>query len=55
MWEEARVRHPNHVVSPSELVLGDDGSDGGDASLLQDAGVGPSIRPGYTKDSPRKQ
>ena len=48
---EMRVRHSNHVTSPSGLVLGDEGSDGGDASL-QDAGVSLSILPGYPEDSP---
>ena len=52
MFGEARVRHLNPEASPSELVLGDDGSDGGDASLLQEAGVSPSILPGYPEDSP---
>ena len=38
------------MASPSELVLGDGGSDGGDVSLLQDAGVGASVLPANPED-----
>lgn len=38
------------MASPSELVLGDGGSYGGDVGLPQDAGVGASVLPADLKD-----
>lgn len=43
LFREVRVRYVDNMTSPSESVLGDGGSDGRDASLLQDAAVGASI------------
>lgn len=50
MFWEARVRHSGNMVNPSELVLGNEGSDGGGVSLLQDAGVGALVLPTNTED-----
>lgn len=50
LFWEARVRHADNVTSPSELVLGNDGSHGGNVSLLQDAGVGALVLPADPKD-----
>ena len=50
MFWETRVRHSDDMASPSELVLSDGGSNGGDVSLLQDAGVGAPVLPANPKD-----
>ena len=47
-----RFRHSDNVTSPSQLVLGNGGSNGGQASLLQDAGVGASVLPTDPEDFP---
>ncbi|KAK1884171.1 BTB/POZ domain containing protein KCTD9 [Dissostichus eleginoides] len=50
LFWEARVRHADNMASPSELVLGNGGSDGGNVSLLQDAGVSAPILPANPED-----
>lgn len=52
LFWEARVRHADNMASPSELVLGDGGSDGGDVSPLQNTGVSSSILPAYPEEFP---
>lgn len=44
------IWHTDDMIYPSELVLSYDGSDGGNVSFIQDAGVGASVNPAYSWD-----
>lgn len=52
LFWEGRVGNADNMASPSELVLSDGGSDGGNVSLLQNAGVSSSILPAYPEEFP---
>ncbi|XP_057677034.1 ubiquitin carboxyl-terminal hydrolase 2-like isoform X2 [Corythoichthys intestinalis] len=50
LFWEARVRDSDNMVIPSQLVLGNGGSDGGNICLLQVADVGAPVHPADLKD-----
>ena len=50
LFWEARVRHSNNMARPSELILGNGGSDGENVSLLQNAGVSAPVFPADPQD-----